>query len=127
VITRPGGAGHATRADIPGSTVHHLWYSYSMTNTEAPAAPAARPEWTEFLVCPDCAVVIANGDASGLEDPAAHLAEMDRHLSGYAFVACSGETCDELCGGFRETTCGACGTYTATDGWHLAAMELPAA
>jgi hypothetical protein len=93
-----------------------------MTNTEPAARPA--PEWTEFLVCGDCAVVIANGDASGIEDADAHLAAMDEHLTGFAFIACSAETHDETCGGWRETTCGACGTYTATDDWHLAMMEI---
>lgn len=104
--------------------MYHPWYALAMTET-APAAPAT--DYAEIMLCPDCAIVIANGDASGIEDADTHLAAMDAHLTGYAFVACSGETCDETCGGFRTETCGGCGSYTATDGWHLGMVEVPAA
>jgi hypothetical protein len=89
-----------------------------MTETNAPAAA------TEFSVCSDCAIVIANGDTSGIEDAEAHLAAMDEALAGcrHVVIICSGEDCAR--GGFRTDTCGACGTCTATDGWHCAVAEL---
>lgn len=75
----------------------------------------------EFVVCPDCAIVIANGDTSGLEDPDAHLARMDATLpGGMVTITCSGDECES--GGFRTDTCGACGIYTATDQWHDAVI-----
>ena len=63
----------------------------------------------EITICGDCAIVIANGDASGIEDADAHLAAMDATLTGPTVVIGDADT------GFRTDTCGACGTYTATD------------
>jgi hypothetical protein len=80
-----------------------------MTNTE----PAAR----EVTICADCAIVIANGDASGIEDADAHLAAMDAHASGYVIVIGDADL------GFRTDTCATCGTYTATDQWFDAIIE----
>jgi hypothetical protein len=76
----------------------------------------------EIVVCADCAIVIANGDTSGLEDPEAHLARMDATLpaDGHVVITCTGETCDT--GPFRTDTCGACGAYITTDQWHDAAI-----
>jgi hypothetical protein len=75
----------------------------------------------EFVVCPDCAIVIANGDTSGLEDPEAHLARMDATLpDGHVVITCYGDECES--GGFRTDTCGACGIHTATDQWHDAVI-----
>ena len=86
-----------------------------MTNTE-PAAPAI----TEFPICADCAIVLVNGDASGIEDADAHLAAMDEYLAGVRNVIVLGSADT----GFRTDTCGACGTYTATDDWYDATAEL---
>jgi len=73
-----------------------------MTETSTPTA-------REITICGDCAIVIANGDASGIEDADAHLAAMDATLTGPTVVIGDADT------GFRTDTCGACGTYTATD------------
>jgi hypothetical protein len=66
---------------------------------------------TEATFCPDCAIVIANGDTSGLADPDAHLARMDATLKGQAVI----EGPDDL--GFHPDTCDGCGEDTATDQW----------
>jgi len=71
----------------------------------------------EITICGDCAIVIANGDASGIEDADAHLAAMDATLTGPTVVIGDADT------GFRTDTCGACGTYTATDEWFDAITE----
>ena len=81
-----------------------------MTNTEAATA-------REVTICADCAIVIANGDASGIEDADAHLAAMDAHASGYVIVIGDADL------GFRTDTCATCGTYTATDQWFDAIIE----
>jgi hypothetical protein len=82
-------------------------------------APAAR-DYAEIVICTDCTMVIVNGDASGIEDAEAHLAAMDRELAGYGPVVVTGDPD----GGFRTETCGACGTYTATDEWREATIEI---
>jgi hypothetical protein len=87
-----------------------------MTETSAPAAR----EITEFVVCPDCAIVIANGDSSGIEDADAHLDAMSRELAGVRNVV----IVDKADTGFRTDTCGACGTYTGTDDWYDATAEI---
>jgi hypothetical protein len=86
-----------------------------MSNTAATPA-----EITEFPVCADCAIVLVNGDASGIEDAETHLAAMDEYLSGVRNVIVIGQA-DR---GFCTDTCGACGTYTATDDWYDATAEL---
>jgi hypothetical protein len=68
----------------------------------------------EFLVCADCAIVIANGDASGIEDAESHLAAMDRELATVRDVVIVGDA--DL--GFHADTCGGCGYFAATDDWH---------
>ena len=70
----------------------------------------------EFVVCPNCAMVIANSDTSGIEDPEAHLARMDATLPG-GHVVVTGDT-----GAFRADTCGACGLHTETDQWRDAVI-----
>jgi hypothetical protein len=96
---------------------YHPWYTYGMLHTEthAPAtsAPALDPAdlYVEILLCADCAIVIANGDSSGIEDADTHLAKMDAHLAGYAVVT------EEADLGFHADTCGGCGDYLATDQW----------
>lgn len=84
-----------------------------MTETSTPAATA------EFPVCADCAIVIVNGDTSGLEDAEAHLAAMDRELSGLRHVVVS-----DADTGFRTDTCGACGVCTGTDEWFAGTAEI---
>lgn len=73
--------------------------------------------FTEAIFCPDCAIVIANGDTSGLEDPEAHLARMDATLTGRAII---GEDADL---GFYTDTCNGCGEHTATDQWFAGWIE----
>jgi len=87
-----------------------------MTETSAPAAR----EITEFVVCPDCAIVIANGDSSGIEDADAHLDAMSRELAGVRNVV----IVDKADTGFRTDTCDACGAYTGTDDWYDATAEI---
>jgi hypothetical protein len=87
-----------------------------MTETSTPAAR----EITEFVVCADCAIVLANGDSSGIPDAAGHLAAMDVELAGVRNVVIVGEA-DR---GFCTDTCGACGTYTAADDWYDATAEI---
>ena len=95
-----------------------------MAHTDAPAPSAAAPTWdlvdesdvparTEFVICQDCAMVIANGDSSGIADAAGHLAAMDVALAGVRDVVIVGPADT----GFRTDTCGACDAYTATDEW----------
>ena len=91
----------------------------SMCEALAILAPAA-PDHAEFIVCSDCAIVLVNGDTSGIEDAEAHLAAMDAELAGYGPVIVTGDPD----GGFRTETCGACGTYTATDEWRDAIIEI---
>jgi hypothetical protein len=66
---------------------------------------------SEFVVCPDCAIVIANSDTSGLEDAEAHLARMDATITEPVIIDRESDR------GFFAATCGACGTHTATDQW----------
>lgn len=91
------------------------------TEATAPAAaPASAPAITEFPVCSDCAIVLVNGDTSGLIDADAHLATMDEYLANVRNVVIVGDADT----GFRTDTCGACGTYTATDAWFDATAEI---
>lgn len=75
-------------------------------------------EWIEVLFCQDCALVIANGDFSGIEDPEAHGTKMDAAL--YGFCATVHEGADL---GFHEDTCAGCGEHTATDQWFSGWLE----
>lgn len=85
------------------------------------SAPAATTtEITEFVVCADCAIVIANGDSSGIPDAAGHLAAMDVELAGVRNVVIVGSADT----GFRTDTCGGCAVYTATDDWFDATAEI---
>jgi hypothetical protein len=127
-----GGTPHTGRSDSGRSKVYHPWYGLPMAtpHAPAPAAPAASAAaWDEIaepvldaieiVLCSDCAIVIANGDTSGLGDRAdAHLAAMDRELAGYDVII--GFPADL---GFRTDTCGGCGTYTATDDWFAAELR----
>jgi len=93
------------------------------TRTPAPSAheiDAMIADVTEFLVCADCAIVIANGDSSGIPDAAGHLAAMDVALAGVRNVVIVGAADT----GFRTDTCGACDAYTATDEWFAAIAEI---
>jgi hypothetical protein len=76
-----------------------------MTHTETPTV--------EFSVCQDCAIVLANGDTSGLINPEDHLAAMDHGLATVTDVIVVGNADT----GFRTDECGACGIWTATDSW----------
>jgi hypothetical protein len=68
-------------------------------------------EWRDATFCPDCAMVIANGDTSGIDNPDEHLAKMDEHLAGVSVALGLTD------GGFRTETCDGCGIETATDQW----------
>lgn len=71
--------------------------------------------WVDTQFCPDCSIIIANGDSSGIPDDrvGAHLAAMNRTLDGYDAMV--GEDLDL---GFYRDTCGGCGEHIATDDWH---------
>ena len=76
----------------------------------------------EFSVCADCAIVIANGDASGIEDADAHLAAMTAGLAGLASVVIEGPA-DR---GFVTDECGGCLGWMGTDEWFAAsAVTVP--
>lgn len=74
--------------------------------------------WSEIVVCADCALVIVNGDSSGIEDAEAHFARMDAN-TGPFYIHVTGDPD----GGYRHETCGACGEYLFTDEWRDALAE----
>jgi hypothetical protein len=82
--------------------------------SSAPAATTA--DLIEFVVCADCAIVIANDDSSGIEDADAHLAAMTAGLAGLASVVIEGPADT----GFRTDECGGCLGWMGTDEWFAA-------
>lgn len=86
---------------------------------------------SECWFCIDCGMIIANGDDSGIEDPAAHYAAMERHSSDrghFVLSGCSeGDPCDfdhecRYDRDFSSVQCDACGTYLA--GHRFAGVEF---
>jgi hypothetical protein len=67
--------------------------------------------FTQAMFCMDCAMVIANGDTSGIENAELHLARMDVTLTGHAMIDGDADL------GFCRDTCAGCGTTTSTDEW----------
>lgn len=69
-------------------------------------------EWIETLFCPDCAIIIANDDDSGVFEPEQHRRAMSRESGAYDRIV--GDAADL---GFRLDTCGGCGQETFQDDW----------
>ena len=77
-------------------------------------------DWVEVVFCPDCAIVIANGDTSGISGDrlAGHLKAMDENLSGW-WAHVDGD----LDRGYCHETCSGCGSHGFSDQWFSGWLE----
>jgi hypothetical protein len=64
----------------------------------------------DAVFCQNCAMVITNGDASGIEDAEAHLSMMENHLDYPAIIGNESP-------GFRQDDCDGCGQRIISDQW----------